>query len=371
MHYSPVYMTKMRLPLERVEDMCYSIRDSWYSPTIFNFTTDASSRKGVWCLQNRTRRIDATKDLEQSSFWAADVVKMNIWNPRELSVGRDEIDAEVYVPLAEAPDSRIGVRETYSHLAVNFSRKNVIEGSNRRLTANTTFKSPSAIFTVNYSASNDKVIECIGKTKWKSDRITGLLDEGSFWVEACLVPIGKNHVVLARNAPRSSGHGHQLVMSVALEGVKEFRDLNVLRALPWMIGRNDGMHTYRELGVLAVLSQKMIEAIGKDGYSEVELAYGVESITVPTIKAWGLVLFGVGLIFMVSIRIAMSRLRKRLKIKGNLTSARGIAEHWLWQQEELEDVNNARGEVVLVADSWTSDGWVRVRSGRYVDGALG
>ncbi|KAI0557412.1 hypothetical protein FGB62_305g02 [Gracilaria domingensis] len=362
--HSPVYMTKMRLPLERVEDVCYSIRNSWYSPTIFNFTNVPGERKGVWCLQNRTTHIDATEDLERSSFRAADVVEMNIWNPDELSVGRDEIDAEVYVPFSEAPDSRIGVREHYSHLAVNFSRKNVIEESKVRLTANNTFRNPMAIFTVNYRVSNDNVIECLCKVVWKPDKTTGLRTQRPPWVEACLVPISEEDAVLARNSPRANGDGHQLVMSVALQGVSTFRDLNVLRALPWMVGKNDGIHTYRELGALALLSQKMIQGISGDGYRDLQLSYGVESITVPTWDLWGVVLFGVGLILMAGIRIAMSRLRRRLKVKGNLATARGVATHWLWQEEDFKDINDAKGEVVLVTDSLMSDGWTRVKVSR-------
>ncbi|KAI0562381.1 hypothetical protein FGB62_61g02 [Gracilaria domingensis] len=366
--YSSVYISSMRKALQRVEGSCFDIADGWYSPTILNLTSSIEFQawgRAAWCLRNYTTPLDAMEDLQQSGFRAVDVEATGLWNSSELRFGRDEVDAsEIYVPFSEASDVRIGVHEYYSNLAVNFSQEGIIDGSLRRMSGNDSRKEPSALFTANYSVPNGQTIECLVTIEWKivwvDNKDSGQLEESPPHVEVCLVPIEGDRMVLALNDHIEASQELQLVMSVALEGVKTFRDLNVLRALPWMVGDNDGIHTYRELGVLAVLSHKMIKAIGRDGYSDVELTYGVERVTVPTIKVWGIVLFAAGLILMVGAGIIMNTLRKRLKIKGNLASARGIAEHWLWQQEDLRNVNNARGEVVLAADSWTSDGWTRV-----------
>ncbi|KAI0557416.1 hypothetical protein FGB62_305g03 [Gracilaria domingensis] len=366
--YSSVYIRSMRKALQRVEGSCFNIDGEWYSPTIFNLTSSGEFQawgRAAWCLQNYTTPVNASRDLQQCGFRAADVVETKLWNSAELRVGRDEVDAEeVYVPLSNVSDVRIGVKEYYSNLAVNFSEEGIVDGSLRRLSANDSHREPVALFTANYNVSNGATLECLVLIEWKvvwvDGEDSGEREQTAPHAEACLVPVEGDRMLLALVDHVETSEQLQLIMSVALEGVRTFRDLNVLRALPWMVGSNDGIHTYRELGALAVLSRKMVGEIASDGYRDVDLTYGVEMVTVPTISVWGLGLLGAGLALMGGAKVVMSRLRRGMKIRGNLGTARGVAEHWLWQEEELNDIVDGKGDVVLVLDSVAGDGWARV-----------
>ncbi|KAI0559798.1 hypothetical protein FGB62_137g29 [Gracilaria domingensis] len=359
-------MLKMRFALERVENTCYSVDRKWYHPVIFNMTNSTEFHglgKAALCPSNFSDPQHVEDDLEKSSFLASDVAGTNIWNASELRVGRDVEQTEETFPLTEIGDLSIGSSQNYSFLAVNFDRDSLVEGSWKALSGRSNEKKPRAFHTASFTVGNGTTLECLMIVRWQKDEETGELEMGNFTPEVCLVPIANNRVVLGLFDDIEAGNGFQLVMSVAVDSVQSFKDLRILRFLPWMVGQNNGMHTYRELGILAVLSGRMIENISVDGYHSLRIEVGIENITVPTLNVWGIVLLFCGTLFFLIAKFVLGRSRKRMNLKGDLGTVRGIAEHWLQYNEGLEDLNREMGRVVLVLEdgSETMPGIVNVK----------
>ncbi|KAI0557523.1 hypothetical protein FGB62_292g05 [Gracilaria domingensis] len=359
---SPEYITRMRNALERVEGTCYSIDGEWYSPVLFNMTDSTNffaTGRAAWCLQNFTQRIYATEVLEQSSFHVADV--LHLWNDSQLRIGRDAEESEETLPYQETWDVKVGVREKYSFLAVNFSINGLVEGSIRSLTGNSTHESPRVLVTANYTTESGETFECLAHSKYIQDEETGTWKRTNPFIEVCLIPISNERMVLGLFDDYDGADDvFQLVMTVALKEVQSFHDLNSLRAVPWMVGSNRGFHTYRELGTLAILCNRMITQICTAGFGDVSLEFGDRLATVPTWSNWGMLLLGISMLVIVSLNLVMSRLQRSLKLRGNLATANGVAEHWIRQERDFEEFNS-RQRVCLVADNRHSvRDWVRI-----------
>ncbi|KAI0560643.1 hypothetical protein FGB62_105g07 [Gracilaria domingensis] len=108
------YIKRMSSVLERVEGTCYSIKEEWYSPVTFNMTNSSTffaTGRAAWCLQNYTQRISATEHVEQSSFQASEVIRMNLWNASQLRVGGHLEYSEAAVPFEQVGHVRVGAHE--------------------------------------------------------------------------------------------------------------------------------------------------------------------------------------------------------------------------------------------------------------------
>ncbi|KAI0563989.1 hypothetical protein FGB62_31g04 [Gracilaria domingensis] len=349
----PNYILKMRYALERVENTCYNVDQSWYFPVVFNMTNSTDFHglgKAALCPSNFSDENYVEDDLQSSSFLARDVAALKIWNASELRVGRDAFQSEETFPFKELSDVRIGPTQNFSFVAVNFNRTFMVEGSNRALSGKSKKKRPRALHVANYTVESGWTFECLVKVKWKKKEESGVVKVKQAFPEVCLVPIADGRVVLALFDDVENAKQFQLIMSVALRNVRSFHDLNVLRYLPWMVGTNNGLHTYREIGILTILSGRMVEKISIDGYQDVRIEVGSENITVPTLTVWGIVLLVVGTILLAVAKVILSRSRRKLKFKGNLGTARGVAEQWLERREEFEDTERGKGPVVFVLD---------------------
>ncbi|KAI0557527.1 hypothetical protein FGB62_292g013 [Gracilaria domingensis] len=360
---TPGYIVKMRGALQRVEGTCFSVAERWYSPVTFNLTNSAhsfASGRGARCFRNRSTQIKVNEALEESSFRAADLEKLNIWNQSELYVGRDSHSEEVTVPHQEVGDVRIGALEEYSFLAGNINQDDRIEGSERQLTGNSTHKNPWAHYTALYRTETGKKIECLAAVNWVRDEETEEWDR-NFILQTCLVPIAENKAVLGLyNDDVTGTRGEQqIVMLAALKGVT-FHDLHVMRAVPFLLGRNNRMHTIRELGILAVLCTRMITAINTDGLTDMDVELDDEFVTVPTWSTWGIVLLVVSVVVILSMKVVTDGLTRRLRVRWNLLTAKGIAKYWLWSEEKFEDIPDRKGRVVLVNKGMENDGWAVV-----------
>ncbi|KAI0558775.1 hypothetical protein FGB62_187g22 [Gracilaria domingensis] len=361
------YIKRMSSILERVEGTCYNIREEWYSPVMFNMTNSSSffgTRRAAWCLQNYTQKISVTKPLYQSAFQVSDVVQMNLWNASQLRVGGHVENSEESVPLEQVDDVRVGVHEKYSYLAVNFSNDGHVKGSTRALSGNSTHDNPKAYFTANYRTETNLTIECLGFGSYFNKRTGEPWPVINPWIEVCLVPSSDGRMILGMFDDIDGVEKEfQLVMSVALEGVKSFHDLKVLRALPWMVVQNKGRHTYRELGVLAALCFHMITGIATAGFREIEVEFGDKAVTVPTWSIWGMVLLAVGVCMILAAAGLLHGERLKLNVMGNLATANGVAEHWLKKHEHFEEFGD-KGRVFLVKKPNESDGWATVAVAR-------
>ncbi|KAI0560645.1 hypothetical protein FGB62_105g04 [Gracilaria domingensis] len=282
----PGFLAEARHALQRVEGTCYHMYDHWYSPVSFNMSNSAeffNLADAALCPQNRSKRVNASSLITQSSFRAAHILETNIWNRTELKIGRDTHSKEEKVAYEQVGDVNIGALEKYSFVAANISDSDLIPGSERALTGNNSYESPRALQTARYCTSSGASLECFVGVNWKRDEDTGEWAGKEVSLHACLVPIVDNRSVLAFYDDVTGGDGEgALVMLVALQGVSTFRDLRVLKAMPFLRGRNNRMHTNRELAILAVLCAAMITAFATDGLQDVRLQVDGELVTVPT-----------------------------------------------------------------------------------------
>ncbi|KAI0559376.1 hypothetical protein FGB62_154g120 [Gracilaria domingensis] len=355
----PNYILRMQNALQRVENICYDTEEMWYFPILFNMTSENQHQKlgkAARCYKNYSTPIDAKKFLRKSGFSANDVAGTMMWSDSQLFIGHDENEDEVTVPYTTAKDVRIGSLEFYSFLAAEFKgNKRPLNGSERALSGISSSKrTPIALYTAQYRVARGKSIECLVRMKWRKEKKTDVLKRQPPEVDVCLIPISGNRGVLgyfSRN---------QLVMSVALDRASSFHDLKVLRATPWVIGGISGLYTFRELAILTIISRQMVQAINMDGYEDVKLEVGDKHLTVPTWTVWGILLFAFCLLVLVLAKASVTLLRRQLKVRGNLGTARGVAEHWLLRNEESEPDFVSGGGVILVADNGLEDGWTGV-----------
>ncbi|KAI0558774.1 hypothetical protein FGB62_187g23 [Gracilaria domingensis] len=363
-HANSDYIVQLRHALQRVEGTCFNIYDQWYSPVFFNVSGSVdfyNLGEAALCPQNMSRKIDASSLIEQSSFSAAHILQTNIWNRSQLAIGRDTHSEEDRVAFDQVGDVEIGALEKYSFIAVNFSHHETISGSEKPLTGNTSGNNPWAWETVLYRTSSGVPLECLTAANWIRNKQTGEWNGKTITLYACLVPITGNRSVLALYDEVTGKEGERsLVMSVALEGVTTFHDLRVLKAMVFLHGRNNRMHTNRELAILTVLCSRMIMALSMEGLQNVRMEVDGDLVTVPTWTLWGIVLFFAGLVALISLKVAATRLGRDIKLRGDLVSAKGIAEHWRSQEERCGGACEGYGRVVLVAKKVRDADWAVV-----------
>eukprot|EP00178_Gracilaria_changii_P010958 TRINITY_DN31646_c0_g3_i1.p1 TRINITY_DN31646_c0_g3~~TRINITY_DN31646_c0_g3_i1.p1 ORF type:complete len:498 (+),score=57.29 TRINITY_DN31646_c0_g3_i1:198-1691(+) len=358
------YISQLRHALQRVEGACFNIPQRWYSPVSFNLTHSFEFSKmadAALCPQNRSIKVNATSIIAQSSFRASHILHTNIWNRSELMVGRDTQSEEQRLPYDQVGDVTIGALHQYNFMVANFSGYELVPGSERPITGNTSHQSPWAKVTARFRIHGVSAVECLMSVKSKRDEQTSEWIGRDIFVQACLVPITENRSVLAKYDEDVGTQGESsLIMLVALRGATTFHDLRVLKAIPFLFRSGNRMHSLSELSVLAVLCSEMITALSTDGLQNVRMVVDGELVTVPTWSVWGIVLFFVGVAMLVVLKVAVAKLTSKLKVRGNVVTAKGIAEHWLLQNENSERVHGRVGRVVLVPKAKRRNGEVTV-----------
>ncbi|KAI0561746.1 hypothetical protein FGB62_73g12 [Gracilaria domingensis] len=347
----PNYISRIREALQRVENTCFNIKEAWYYPVSLNLSSSNEFNglgQAVICPKNYSEPTSANEDLMRHSFAASEILTTKLWNASQLRCGRDVGSTEVTVPLTEAKDEDIGAPHKFSFVAVNFRRQAPDKGSETPLTAKSDYiAKPTAFYTARFTLESNNTLECLLKMKWvksepEDDGVREIVG-----IEVCLVPVAENRSVLALYDDIENGEGHQLVMSVALDGVRSFHDMKVLPALPLMVGQNNGEHTYRELATMTIMSSQMFQRINTDGFHDEQHIVADESKIAPTLNEWGLGLYVAGLVVIVFARSLIRR--KDLQGKGNLGTAKGVAEHWMLMIEDIDDNRNRTGRVVFVS----------------------
>ncbi|PXF41190.1 hypothetical protein BWQ96_09084 [Gracilariopsis chorda] len=349
----PRYLLRLRGALQRVENTCYNVERKWYHPTVVNMSTETDFQAlghVVKCYQNYSTPIDVTPIISEAKFNASEFTSMGYWPRNETRMGRDVDYTEVMSSLDASADVPIGANEYYSFLAVNFTDPQEVEGSERQLTAHHTYSTTTrGIYTLNYTVPNGEQIECLVQQINKKQKNT------KYILEVCLLPLSNNRTALGLFDDYEDTDDYQLVMSVALEGRRSFHDLDILKAMPWMLGTNNGMHSYREIAILIVLCGCMLEGIGTDGFRDVHVVEGIRNITAPTLTVWGILLLSVGTVIIVVVSLVLRRLKSGLAIRGDLATAEGVASHWLAQMNEVYDSSRVEEKAILSVEYGMKD----------------
>lgn len=348
----PRYMLRLRGALQRVENTCFSIEQKWFHPVVLNMSS-ASDFQALGhvakCYENYTASIDATATIHESRFNASEFATMQYWPSDEIRIGRDVGNTDVMIGLNATADEVIGANEYYSFLAVNFTNPQEVEGSERRLTDHFTNGAKElGIYTLNYTVRNGQQIECLVKRWTKKQRKKHIL-------EVCLLPLSNNRTALGLFDDYEDTKDYQLVLSVAFDGQRSFHDPEILKAMPWMLGTNNGMHSYRELAILVILCGLMLEGIGTEGFRTLEVTEGVRSITAPTLTIWGIVLLLAGTVAILIASLVLRRLKSGIGIRGDLATADGVASHWLAQLNELYDASAVEEKAMLLLEHGKRD----------------
>lgn len=359
----PRYIFRLKGALQRVENTCFDIERKWYHPVIMNLssTSDFEALGGAAkCFQNYSKPIDARPMISEARFNASEFTRMKFWPRNETRVGRDVEYIEV-VNALNSTDVTIGANEYYSFLAVNFSDPQIVEGSERRLTDHVMYtRTSEALYTLKYTVPNGEQIECLAKQKSKKRK------KKSYILEVCLLPLSENRTVVGLFDDYEGTDDHQLVMSVAFEGKRSFHDLNILKAMPWMLGTNNGMHTYREIAVLMVLCGLMLEGVGTDGFHELNALTGVENTTAPTLSVWGIVLLSVGTVALLLGSVVLRKLKSGIPIQGDLATAEGVALHWLAQLNGICDSSRTEKPIFSIEHRVKDQFYITVKGAEYI-----
>lgn len=361
---------RMRSALDRVENLCYSTENLWYHHVTFNLTGSDVERgvgRAAKCFQNYSEPYYASGILHESGFRIGELVDQGIWNKTEFRIGRDVDGAEVAYPLIHTEAERVGPLEEYSFLAVSMSFEDSIQMSSvKNITAaNKTGKKLHTFATAKFIITSGKSFDCLVRMDYdiRKPNLGWVLGD----TDVCLIPISNGKTVLALGDDDENG-GYQLVMSIAIEGLNEVFDLNALRMFPWMVGKNTGDHTYREIAILTTMCRFMVKGINISGYRDVSFDVAVRNVAVPTITLWGILLLVTSTAFIVILRSIIKRKRECFKIQGNLGTAKGIAFHWLSWSEKLHNIGNKNIDIenivlVLESDEMSKDYEINVKHG--------
>ncbi|PXF41192.1 hypothetical protein BWQ96_09086 [Gracilariopsis chorda] len=349
----PRYLFRLRSALQRVENTCYNVEMKWYHPVVLNMSSATDFQAlgyAVKCYQNYSTPMDVTPIISEAKFNASEFTSMGYWPRNETRMGREVECKKVMSTLDATTDAPIGANEYYSFLAVSFTDPQEVEGSERQLTAHHTYSTTTrGIYTLNYTVPNGEQIECLVQQINKKQKNT------KYTLEACLLPLSNNRTVLGLFNDDEDNPDYQLVMSVAVEGRRSFHDLDILKAMPWMLGTNNGMHSYKEIAILIVLCGGMLEGIGSDGFRDVDVVEGIRNTTAPTLTVWGILLLSVGTVIIVVGSLVLRRLKSNLAIRGDLASAEGVASHWLAQMNEVYDSSRVEEKAILSLECGKKD----------------
>ena len=348
---TPLFVEKIRDSLQRVENVCYNVQKNLYHKITLNISQiDLFQDLGdaAKCFGNFSDGTNATANMKQASYLASELIETKMFKKNEIRKGREFEPRTVEEGRLGNEDMRIGPLEEFSFLAVNFSKDWYVENSTTQLTGTRGFKEQKAFYTANFTVGNNQMIECLALSK-------NVSNSKDVFVEACILPLNDKRSLMGMFDDINGTREFQLILSVAYEGITTFRDLNALKAATWMVGKNSGMHTYRELGKLSVLSQLMINSITVEGFREMTVEVGGDLVTAPTISIWGIVLLAsaTGLILLGSFLLRSKY--KRMPISGNLATSHGIASHWLQQEQERDDKPRLGSDVVLVMKDGDDD----------------